>query len=820
MGIKSLSGNCVPLMGLLLLALLFAPGGRAAQLDVTWANDSRYSGELHYGDPGNWTPQIVPNNGNQGNTYRVTIARPGPDLDMDVTVDALTMSGGGTFWVTNHTFSSAFTRNDTSAPELVRGVPLSVLPGMHVYGPYTSAKADLGTLANYNSSTKTLEGGVYYVSTFEGGPTAELTFKGARIVTNAADVFLRGGGRIVDELGNDALQPLAVNNGLLNLSQTALQTQGDFTNNGKLYLMGQGPAVTALIVTGNLTNFDPATKTLTGGKYFTSDSTLLQFPGADVVNNSADLFVAYTLDGTATGRPTIADENGLDALRNFANNTASGRITFDTSNFTTTAARLTNAGYMFIARRYPLPAKGVYEQTGGELVLNLGSGSSGQFKGILDTQGGSISIHGGLVTGGGRLIGATTNAGIIAPGTGDLTPLTTFEGTLTLGSSSILRFDIAGTVRAPGAPSTRIDPNLRQYGYDAIDSTGSIVIDGQLQVNLSTATKSGLRFVPASSNTFILLKSPAPIVGSFRNVANGQRLRTTDGGGSFLVNYGLNTSFDPTAVVLSDFQPNTSAATLLNISTRGQVGSDERVLIGGFIVTGSEAKPVIMRGIGPSLRSSGITNVVEDPKLHLHDGNGTVIASNDDWEQSSQRTDVQATGIPPRDSREAAIVATLVPGAYTVVLESKTAGSGIGLFEVYDLDAGAQSQLANISTRGFADAGEKALIGGVIVGGGTGNTDVLMRALGPSLTRSGVVTTLEDPYIYLGRGGNGLYANDDWQGPQQAEIEGTGIPPSDDRESAIVWTLSPGAYTATVIPTPFRSGTRSGVGLIEFYRLR
>jgi hypothetical protein len=819
MRLKPVLVNHTKLFGALLVAaVLIADGSRAAQVDVEW--DGGNSG--NYNDTFHWLPRVVPTNGNGGNTYRVTVDSQGPYLDIDATVDALTLEGNSFISVSSHSFTSAFTRNDTAPFAYTKdyvGIQGVVANG--------NGKADLGVLANYDAATQTLRGGSYLATGYSSG--ASISFKGARIVTNAAGIRLGIDGKLTDEFGNDALEFLAINDGLLDL--TNFQTAGDFTNNGVLNLISHDVAPRLFVVTGNLTNFDPKTKTLTGGSYVFQDPgfngvpRVLQFRGADIVTNAADIYVARTRDGTPSGAPCIIDEHGNDALRNFANNAAGGRITFADPDFTTTVARITNAGYMYIGRRFTLPVNGSYEQTDGELVLNLGSGSSGGFKGILDTQGGSIFIHGGLVTGGGRLIGTTTNAGIIAPGTGDLTPLTTFDGNLTLGSSSILRFDIAGTARGPGVSSSRFDPFARQYGYDAIDSTGSVVIDGQLQVSLSTATKSGLRFIPASSDTFVLLKSATPILGSFRNVANGQRLRTTDGGGSFLVNYGPNTAFDLTAVVLSDFQPNTGPATLLNISTRGQVGSGESVLIGGFIVTGSEPKPIITRGIGPSLRSSGVTSVVNDPVLHLHDRNGTVIASNDDWQQSSQRTDIQATGIPPSDSREAAIVATLLPGNYTAVLEAKNGAGGVALVEIYDLDAGRQSQLANISTRGYAGSGDDALIGGMIVAGGTGNTDVVVRALGPSLAGAGVTEPLSDPYLYIkDQNGNPVDSNDNWK-TNEAAIRATGIPPSNDLESAIARTLQPGSYTAVVQPainylanppTP----TNSGAGLVEFYRLR
>ncbi len=101
-------------------------------------------------------------------------------------------------------------------------------------------------------------------------------------------------------------------------------------------------------------------------------------------------------------------------------------------------------------------------------------------------------------------------------------------------------------------------------------------------------------------------------------------------------------------------------------------------MIGGFIVTGNDAKRVIIRGLGPSLASAGITNAVNDPILRLYGPNGSQIAVNDNW-KDIQQTEIIATGVPPQNDREAAIVATLAPAAYTATLAGAAGGSGVGL---------------------------------------------------------------------------------------------------------------------------------------------
>lgn len=256
--------------------------------------------------------------------------------------------------------------------------------------------------------------------------------------------------------------------------------------------------------------------------------------------------------------------------------------------------------------------------------------------------------------------------------------------------------------------------------------------------------------------------------------------------------------------------------TLLNTSTRMRVLTDDKVLIGGFIITGTELKRVLIRGIGPSL--NGVGGTLSNPTLELHQGTAT-IATNDDWKMrpdgTSQQGDIEATSISPTNDLESAILVMLSPGAYTAILSGKNGGTGVGLVEVYDLGQGANSRPANISTRGFVDAGDNVMIGGLIVGGGSGGgiARVIVRALGPSVPVAGA---LSDPRLELHDGDGALIAsNDNWRSDQEAEILATGIAPSNDRESAIVRNLSLGSYTAIVRGV----NNTTGIGLVEVYDL-
>ena len=265
---------------------------------------------------------------------------------------------------------------------------------------------------------------------------------------------------------------------------------------------------------------------------------------------------------------------------------------------------------------------------------------------------------------------------------------------------------------------------------------------------------------------------------------------------------------DPTSVVHTSRQ--------LNISTRETVGTGENVLIGGFIVSGTTPKKVILRAIGPSLAAFGLTGILQDPTLELRDDAGATIFTNDNW-RDTQETDIMATGIPPNDDAESAIVATLDPGAYTAILQGKNDTTGTALVEAYDLDPAPDSRLSNISTRGLVGTLTDVLIGGLIVSSEeSAQANVVVRALGPSLGTIGVSGALQDPTLEL-RDSNGalIASNNDWRETQGGIISSTGLAPSDDREAALFATLPAGAYTAVVQGV----NASTGVGLVEAYNI-
>ncbi len=121
---------------------------------------------------------------------------------------------------------------------------------------------------------------------------------------------------------------------------------------------------------------------------------------------------------------------------------------------------------------------------------------------------------------------------------------------------------------------------------------------------------------------------------------------------------------------------------MANISTRGLVQTGDDVIIGGFIVLGPDSQNVIIRAIGPSLPVAG---KLANPILELHDKDGAVVTSNDDW-RSDQEEEILATGVAPPKDKESAIVRTLTPGAYTAIVRGVGNTTGIALVEVFGLD--------------------------------------------------------------------------------------------------------------------------------------
>ena len=387
---------------------------------------------------------------------------------------------------------------------------------------------------------------------------------------------------------------------------------------------------------------------------------------------------------------------------------------------------------------------------------------------------GGMTISGGVVKGTGVIFGdVTQTGGFISPG--NSAGAIGIDGNFTQSSDGTMIAEMGG-------------PDPAQF--DQLVVTGTANVNGKLNVRAING------YAPAPEGTF----SP---------------LAYSAGSGSLTTSSNVQMTLGPTGLLgtLNAAAPPPPPAKLLNIATRLRVEQGENALIGGFIITGSAPKRVIIRALGPSLEARGITGGVADPTLELFTPDGSTF--NNNW-RDSQEGDIQATTIPPSDDREAAIVATLNPGvAYTAIVRGVDDTTGVGLVEVYDLESAAASTLANISTRGLVQTGENVMIGGLIIGGDQ-PAKVLVRAIGPSLADQGVSGALDDPTLELNDANGNVISNDDWRATQEEEVLASTVPPTNEREAAIVATLTPGNYTAIVRG----KGDTTGVALVEAYNLQ
>lgn len=278
------------------------------------------------------------------------------------------------------------------------------------------------------------------------------------------------------------------------------------------------------------------------------------------------------------------------------------------------------------------------------------------------------------------------------------------------------------------------------------------------------------------------------------------------------------------------YNPNTatvvpgSPANLVNISTRSFAGADSSTQIAGFIIGGSAPRKVLIRAGGPHLTQFGVDGVLADPVLTLVAAGGVQLAQNDDWSTDAAAVTAATAKVGtvpfPAGSKDAAIVTTLAPGAYTALVTGKGNATGNALVEVFDADDGSASKLTNISTRSFVGTGSSVQIGGFILRG-SGSRKVLIRAGGPYLTQFGVANVLADPVLTVFKGNTQIGQNDDW-GSNSTEVTtatqalGAVGYASGSKDAAIVLTLDPeNSYTAQVAG---KNGA-TGNALIEVFQL-
>jgi hypothetical protein len=361
--------------------------------------------------------------------------------------------------------------------------------------------------------------------------------------------------------------------------------------------------------------------------------------------------------------------------------------------------------------------------------------------------------------------------------------------------------DLVGTINAPRDP--KVDPN-------------------------------GLQNNGGPTQTIALLPGSPAIDHGNSATSNGTPATDQRGAGYPRI-YDNPSVANPTGGDASDigaFEVQAVPGLVANVSTRLPVGTGDNVLIEGFVVQGpaGSTKKIIVRAIGPSLAAFGITDALPNPTLEIHDANNNnaIVATNDDWRTTqvggiitaNQSAEISASGFAPGNDLESAIIANLPPGSYTAIVRGAGNNVGTGVVDAYDLSTASSASLVNVATRGLIQPGDKLMIAGLITENGL--VKAVVRAIGPSLAVFGITNALPDTTLQLrDANGNLVIENDDWKirssdgGSQQAEIEATGLQPSDDREAAVVTTLPPGQYTAQVRGKPETTGT----GVVQVYFL-
>ena len=368
-------------------------------------------------------------------------------------------------------------------------------------------------------------------------------------------------------------------------------------------------------------------------------------------------------------------------------------------------------------------------------------------------------------------------------------------------SGTIFKFTPAGTKSAFASGLSR------PVGL-AFDSSGNLFV---ADYNSGTIFK----FTPAGTKTTFASGLINPAGLAFDSSDN---LFVADQGNGTIFMFtpaGTKNTFASGLSAPSGLAFTTSTVHLTNVSTRLLVQTGNNVLIGGFIISGTGPKKLVVRALGPTLSNFGVPGVLQNPTLELHNAAGALIAFNDNWGDAPNKQQIIDAHLAPPNAAEPAILATLDPGNYTAIVRGANNTTGVAVVEGYDIEAGTTSTLKNISTRGFVQTGAKVMIAGVIVGG-SGSQEVIVRVLGPTLSNFGVANALADPTLELRDiNGNLIKSNDNWRSTQQAEIIATGLQPPNDAESAIVATLAPSNYTMIVRGV----NSTTGVALVEVYRL-
>lgn len=366
--------------------------------------------------------------------------------------------------------------------------------------------------------------------------------------------------------------------------------------------------------------------------------------------------------------------------------------------------------------------------------------------------------------------------------------------------------------------------------------SGIVTPDGHITLYVKTGTlaDSGAASL-SSTGAFTLMTRAGNKLAGTADPSTGLLTGTlTPAGGTASSNF---TGAQASGTVFSD-------GTLRNISSRGYVGSSgDQVLIAGFVVNGSTSKHVLVRALGPALTPIGVSGALPDPTLQIFRldttaGKWVTVDTNDNWGTvgASISAAEQTVGASPTlvsGSLDAAVLETLIPGIYTVVVSGKASATGVALVEIYDVDSVAAydtERMLNISTRSQVNTGDGILIGGFVVNGSTPKK-VLVRGIGPGLISQGIAAAeaLADPvlqvvrYDTVAKTWTVVRENDNWELGNDATLVSdaaakVGAFPltSGSKDAVILMNLPPGIYSAKLSG----NNNTTGIGMIEVYEVQ